>query len=79
MVRIWIENDRKRNRAGHPYLHLASRQIIGCQSGRIGSDMFSILRAPNVRVLSEALVGADRQKPLVGVSISGCLVSGCSY
>ena len=27
----------------------------------------------NVRVLSEALLGADRQEPLVGVSISVCV------
>ena len=35
--------------------------------------MFLILRDPNVRVLSEALLGADRQEPLVGVSISVCV------
>ena len=49
------------------------------QIGSNCSDVFLILRDPNVRVLSEALVGADRQKPLVGVSISVCLVFGCSY
>ena len=37
--RIWFEYgsdiDREGKRAGHPYCHLASRQIIGCKLDRI--------------------------------------------
>ena len=69
---------------GMPTFHLWSfekacrREVPWQVTHLLGRDRIYI-RLANVRVLSEALVGADRQKPLVGVSISVCLVFGCSY
>ena len=50
---------------------LPSRNAMACHPF-IGSGS-DIIRLANVRVLAEALLGADRQEPLVGVSISVCV------
>ena len=53
----------------------ACRRSVSSQASEISAvhllDRFPC--ASNVRVLSEALLGADRQEPLVGVSISVCV------